>query len=168
MNDQPLFPRLLGLSVLALVLGSGLFVFAEWCEELLISRRLHSRLQLLHRYHLAGMDVRPKLMVDPPEEDSTAEEEPTTLLSIVWSGKTETLGRFKGAVRHPIYALRMELVQWHGFSEKQRVGCLHLNTGEVAVQPRFSDTIPELCSKVAEGFSPPRSDGGGEILGVRN
>ena len=168
MNDPPLLPKLLGLCVVLLPLGAGLFLFAEWCEDLLISRRLRSRLELLHRYHQGGLDVRPQLMVDPPEQDSAAQRHPATLLTIVWSGKTETLGRFEGAVRHPVYALRMEVVQWHGLATKQRLGCLSLTSGELAVQAGFSDTIPALCSTVAEAFSPPAGAGGGEMLGVRD
>ncbi|MGB5135024.1 MAG: hypothetical protein WBN89_07610 [Prochlorococcaceae cyanobacterium] len=168
MKDQPLLPKLLSLFVVALALGAGLFLFAEWCEELLISRRLHQRLESLHRYHLAGMNVRPELMADPPEQDSAAQRQPAPQLTIVWSGKTETLGRFEGAVRHPVYALRMEVVQWHGLSKKQRLGCVHITSGELAVQSRFSETVPPLCSEVAEAFSPPPAQGGGELLVVRD
>jgi hypothetical protein len=153
MNDQPLLPRLLPL-LLAAGTGAGLVMFAEWCEELLISRRLDQRLQLLHRQHRAGMDVPTVLLNRPPGADSAAHAPPSRSLGIVPIGDAEGPGQIHGAVLHPIYGLRLDVVQWHGFGKKQRLGCLHLNTGEVAVQRRFTDTIPVLCRPVAEAFPP--------------
>jgi hypothetical protein len=168
MNHRPLIPRLLGITVLVLGLGRGVFLFGEWCEALLMSRRLQHRLELVYHDHLAGMERHPILLDDPPEGVSAAEHQGAAPLTIERSRKSETLGRFKAAVRYPLYALRMELVSWHGISSKALLGCLDVSTGEVAVQPSVTDPVPALCSPVSAAFSPPPGEGDGGNAAVRD
>jgi hypothetical protein len=151
--------RLLKVSLASAVVVVGVWGFADWCEDLLISRRLHQRLQAMRSLRLAGLDGRDRSWVDAefdddPEQRRVPDQRLVSVLSMLQGASAVPIpiGRFRAVVREPVYALRMDLVRWHGFSETWRVGCLHLGNAEIAVQSRSTDEIPPLCRAAAERF----------------
>lgn len=135
-----ILPRMVCLSAGVVVVVGSTYAFAEWCEDLLISHRLQQRLRLMRTLQVSGADLSRTEWTDPGH-DAVARR--------IWR---EPLFRYRVAVREPVYGLRLELIRWHGLTETWRVGCLHSETGEIAVQKNGHSPVPVVCEGVAQEF----------------